>query len=163
MRIWFALFLTAAMMSAQTPSNKGYILQEIRSGLFWISDGAYNSMFLVTNDGVIAIDALPTLGQKYLDAIREVTNKPIRYLIYSHEHTDHIGAASMFPGSAKIIAQEETAAILRRRNDPRRPLPAITFRDRYVVSLGGQQLELIYPRPNHQSGNIIIWAPLRRL
>jgi glyoxylase-like metal-dependent hydrolase (beta-lactamase superfamily II) len=91
-----------------------------------------------------------------------VTDKPIRYLIYSHEHTDHIGEASLFPAGTKIIAQEETAAILKRRNDPRRPAPSITFRDRYTVALGGQKLELIYPGPNHQSGNMIIWAPRQK-
>jgi glyoxylase-like metal-dependent hydrolase (beta-lactamase superfamily II) len=82
--------------------------------------------------------------------------------VYSHEHTDHIGAATLFPTSATIIAQQETAGILKRRNDPRRPVPAITFRDRYTLKLGGQTLELIYPGPNHETGNIIIWAPRQR-
>jgi glyoxylase-like metal-dependent hydrolase (beta-lactamase superfamily II) len=148
-------------IGAHSP-DKGYSVQEIRDGLYGVTDGAYNTMFLVTSEGVIAVDALPTLGPRQLVAIREVTDKPLRYLIYSHEHIDHIGAASLFPQSVKIIAQEQTAAILKRRNDPRRPVPAITFRDRYTLKLGGQTLELIYPGPNHQTGNIIIWAPRQK-
>jgi glyoxylase-like metal-dependent hydrolase (beta-lactamase superfamily II) len=147
---------------AERPPNKGYTVQEIRGGLYWIADGAYNTMFLVTSEGVIAVDALPTLGEKQLAAIRGVTDKPIRYLVYSHEHTDHIGAASLFPASTQIVAQEETAAILKRRRDPRRPVPSTTFRDRYSLRLGGQTLELIYFGPNHETGNIIIWAPRQR-
>jgi glyoxylase-like metal-dependent hydrolase (beta-lactamase superfamily II) len=158
MRAFLCLIIFAGVLLGQ----KGYSVKEIRDGLYFLTDGAYNTMFLVTSDGVIAIDALPTLGANELAAIREVTDKPIRYLIYSHEHTDHIGAASLFPGSVKVIAQEQTAAILKRRNDPRRPVPSITFRDRYTVELGGQKLELAYPGPNHQSGNIIIWAPRQK-
>ncbi|MBV9742213.1 MAG: MBL fold metallo-hydrolase, partial [Acidobacteriia bacterium] len=145
-----------------SPVPKAYSCALIRDGLYWITDGAYNTMFLVTRDGVVAVDAPPTLGENYLKAIREVTDKPINYLIYSHEHTDHIGGASLFPKSAKIIAQEETAAILKRRNDPRRPLPAITFRDRYTLRTGGEEIQLIYPGPNHQTGNILIWAPRQK-
>src|SRR5262245_46706045 len=115
-------------------------------------------MFLVTAEGVVAVDAPPTLGGNYLKAIREVTDKPIQYLIYSHEHTDHIGAASQFPRRAKVIAQEETARILRRREDPRRPLLVITFLDRYTLRIGGESVELVYAGPNHQAGNILIWA-----
>ena len=114
---------SAELIAAQTGDlqNKGYICEQIRGGLYWITDGAYNTMFLVTPEGVVAVDAPPTLGANYLKAIREVTDKPIRYLIYSHEHTDHIGGASLFPKTAKIVAQEETARVLARRNDPRRP------------------------------------------
>jgi len=54
--------------------------------------------------GRIAVDPLPTLGVAYLDAIRSVTDKPIRYIIYSHSHTDHIGASGLFPKEAKVIA-----------------------------------------------------------
>jgi glyoxylase-like metal-dependent hydrolase (beta-lactamase superfamily II) len=148
------LFAAIAGLAAQA--------QLIRDGLYWITDGAYNTMFLVTSEGVVAVDPLPTLGSNYLKAIREVTDKPVKYVIYSHEHTDHIGGASLFPKSAQIIAQEETAAILKRRNDPRRPVPGITFRDRHTLRIGGQELQLVYPGPNHEAGNILIWAPRQK-
>jgi len=149
-------------MHAQVPAGKGYEVKESKDGLYWVTDGAYNTMFLVTRDGVIAVDALPTMGERQIAAIREVTDKPIRYLVYSHEHTDHIGAASLFPSGIKIVAQAETAATLKRRKDPRRPVPTVTFRDHLTLSLGDQKLELIYPGPNHQTGNIIIWAPRQK-
>ncbi len=78
MRAINALSLWAGVMFGQTSGNKGYFVQEIKDGLYWVSDGAYNTMFLVTIDGVIAVDALPTLGEKQLAAIREVTDKPIQ-------------------------------------------------------------------------------------
>jgi glyoxylase-like metal-dependent hydrolase (beta-lactamase superfamily II) len=141
------------------PAAKGYVVQEIRGGLYWVSDGAYNTMFLVTSAGVIAVDAPPTLGPNYLKAIAEVTSQPVKYLVYSHEHTDHIGAAYLFPKDAKIVAQKETAEILAERKDLRRPVPSITFGDSYELRLGGEVLLLKYPGINHERGNIFIYAP----
>ena len=139
--------------------EKGYVAQQIQGGLYWVSDGAYNTMFLVTSDGVVAVDAPPTLGANYLKAIAEVTPQPVKYLIYSHEHTDHIGAAYLFPKSVSIIAHKETAEILAQRKDPRRPLPNITFTDSYRLNVGGETLVLDYPGINHERGNILIYAP----
>src|SRR4029079_2318152 len=73
--------------------SKGYLVEEVRDGLYWVTDGVYNTMFLVSDAGVIAVDAPPSLGENYIKAIREVTDKPIIYVIYSHSHIDHIGAA----------------------------------------------------------------------
>ena len=142
--------------------EKGYVVREIRGGLYWVSDGAYNTMFLVTSKGVVAIDAPPTLGANYLKAISEVTSQPVVYLIYSHEHTDHIGAAHLFPKGVQIIAQRETARILAERRDPRRPLPTIVFDDKFVLKLGGETLLLEYPGINHERGNIFIFAPRQK-
>jgi hypothetical protein len=64
MRVITAFLLWAGIMFGQTPGNKGYSIQEIKDGLYWVSDGAYNTMFLVTSDGVIAVDALPTLAPR---------------------------------------------------------------------------------------------------
>lgn len=145
------------------PAEKGYFVQEIRGGLYWVTDGLYNTMFLVSSQGVIAVDPLPNLGDKYLKAIREVTNKPVTYVIYSHEHTDHIGAAYLFPKNAVYIAQKNTAEILSRRRDPRRPAPNVTFTDTYTLTAGEQTLVLDYKGVNHEAGNIFIYAPKQRV
>src|SRR5205085_10449824 len=54
----------------------------------------HQAMFVVTSDGVIATDPIaygrPTGGQTYLDEIKKVTDKPVKYVIYSHHHFDHI-------------------------------------------------------------------------
>jgi glyoxylase-like metal-dependent hydrolase (beta-lactamase superfamily II) len=145
------------------PPEKGYFVQEIRGGLYWVTDGLYNTMFLVSSQGVIAIDPLPNLGSKYLKAIADVTNKPITHVIYSHEHTDHIAAAYLFPKNAVYIAQKSTAEILARRNDPRRPAPTVTFDQNYTLTVGDQTLVLEYKGVNHEGGNIFIYAPKQKV
>jgi glyoxylase-like metal-dependent hydrolase (beta-lactamase superfamily II) len=104
-----------AAIGPAIPPEKGYVVEEIRGGLYWVTDGSYNTMFLVTDEGVVAIDAPPSIGANYLKAIAEVTDKPIKYVIYSHSHLDHIGAAaSIFPENATYIAHEKVAEELQR-------------------------------------------------
>ena len=84
--------IPAIAMGPQIPA-KGYLVQEIRDHLYWVTDGAYNTMFLVSNQGVIVVDAPFTIGKNYLKAIAEVTKEPVKIVIYSHAHMDHIWAA----------------------------------------------------------------------
>src|SRR5262249_33411718 len=158
-----ALAAAALFTAPEIPKDKGYAVQEIRGGLYWVTDGAYNTMFLVHESGVIAVDPLPTLGPRYLEAIAQVTKKPITHVVYSHEHTDHIGAARLFPSSATFIAQRETAELLAARKDPRRPVPSIQFVDRSTLEVGGQRLVLEYRGVNHSRGNVFIHAPKQRV
>ena len=62
-------------------------------------------MFLVTQEGVVVVDAPPAIGDKIFAAVSEVTDRPITHLIYSHAHKDHIGAANLFENvtSALIV------------------------------------------------------------
>jgi len=145
------------------PPDKGYFVQEIRGGVYWVTDGLYNTMFIVSSAGVIAVDPLPNLGARYLKAIREVTDKPITHVIYSHEHTDHIGAAYLFSKDAVYIAHEQTAQILARRQDPRRPVPNQTFSQSRTLDVGDQSLVLEYKGTNHEAGNIFIYAPRHKI
>ena len=143
--------------------TKGYLVEEISDGLYWVTDGAYNTIFLTTGEGVIAVDAPPSIGENYLNAIAEVTDEPITHVIYSHTHRDHIGAASMFPSDAVIISQKNVALELEQRNDPNRPIPEVTFDDEYLLEVGNQSLELKYDGPMHEPGNIFIYAPQQKV
>jgi glyoxylase-like metal-dependent hydrolase (beta-lactamase superfamily II) len=149
----------------EIPSEKGYLVQEIGNQLYSVSDGSYNAMFMVTDQGVIAIDAPPTLGNKYLKAIAEITNKPVSHVIYSHAHLDHIGAAGVFPKNATYIAQQETVNELQRAMNTATnksavpPVPTVTFPKNMTLQIGNQTLQLDYHGNNHLPGNIFIYAP----
>ena len=151
------------------PSEKGYLVQEIGDQLYSVSDGSYNTMFMVTDEGVIAIDAPPTLGANYLKAIAEVTDKPTTHVIYSHAHMDHIGAACIFPENATFVAQQETASELQRAMNVATntsmvpPVPTETFSKNMTLKVGNQTLQLDYHGNNHLPGNIFIYAPQQKV
>jgi glyoxylase-like metal-dependent hydrolase (beta-lactamase superfamily II) len=148
---------------------KGYLVQEIRDHLYWVTDGSYNTIFLVTEKGVVAVDAPPSIGKNYLKAIAEVTNKPIAYVIYSHAHLDDIGAAGIFPKNATYIAQQETAGELQRAKSVAKnasmvpPIPTVSFSKNYTLQIGNQTLNLDYYGNNHLPGNIFIYAPKQKV
>jgi glyoxylase-like metal-dependent hydrolase (beta-lactamase superfamily II) len=152
--------------SAQGPAidpAKGYRLQDLGSGLYMITDNAYQSMFLVYDRGVVVIDAPPSYAAHIRQAIGEVSDKPITHVVYSHSHIDHIGGAKALGGHTVILAQEETLRLLKRAADPNRPLPTITFSDKYTLRVGSQLLEFSYHGNAHEPGNIFIYAPLQRV
>lgn len=141
---------------------KGYRTQKLGNGLYMITDGGYQSMFMTYEDGVVVVDAPPAYASLIPKAIAEVTDKPITHIVYSHYHVDHIAGAKSLGGSPVIIAQKETNRLLARDNDPNRPLATVTFEDEYRVAVGSQVLELSYHGTAHAPGNIFIYAPAQR-
>ncbi len=150
--------------SAKGPAiekSKGYRVQELGKGLYMITDNVYQSMFMVYESGVVLVDAPPPFAQYIRRAVADVTNKPITHLVYSHAHIDHIGGYKSLNLETQpmIIAHEETKRLLLRANDPNRPGPTVTFKDKYTLRVGTQVLELSYTGIAHEAGNIYIYAP----
>lgn len=141
---------------------KGYRIEELGKGLYLITDNAYQSMFMVYETGVVVIDAPPPYAAHIVQGIREVTDKPITHLVYSHSHSDHIAGANALGKVPVIIAHAATKRLLERDNDPQRPLPTVTFEDRYSLKVGSQVLELSYHGDAHEPGNIFIFAPAQQ-
>ncbi len=158
-------YLPVPAGSAGPPLNAdGYYVGRIKGDLHWVTDGFCQAMFLSTRDGVVLVDAPPTIGgnlQRAIDSVTLPAGRPSRvtHLVYSHSHADHIGAASLFGRKVERIAHAETRQLLREAGDPNRPLPTTTFEDRFVLRVGGEQLVLSYHGPNHSPDNILIHAP----
>ncbi|MFG2357402.1 MBL fold metallo-hydrolase [Streptomyces sp. NPDC048521] len=150
-----------------TPNAQGYYVGRIRGHLYWVTDANYQAMFLTTREGVVLVDAPPTLGHNLLRAIGEVTEAnglpdKVTHLVYSHSHADHIGASAILGKHVVRIAHSETRALLQFDRDPNRPLPTETFDDHYVLEVGGERLELAHHGPNHSPDNIYIYAPTQK-
>ena len=144
-------------------SEKGYAVIEIGDGLYWITDGTYQMMFLTTGEGVIVVDAPMGLGSKIQQAISDVTLEKVTHLIYSHIHKDHVGSASLFSKDTTYISHIDTAKHLAMKNDPQRPIPSITFDNQYTLSVGDQVLELSYIGAFHSKGDIVISSPAHKV
>ncbi len=150
--------------SGASNAPKGrYETRPLGDGFYWVTDGAYSTMFAVSSEGVIACDAPPTLGENYLRAIAEVTDKPVRYLVYSHEHVDHIAGSHLFPATAKVVANRRTAELLASRQDRRRRSPDIVYDNEYVLELGDKRLDLSWRGINHCVDNTFIFARKQKI
>ena len=145
-------------------NDQRYYVGRVERNLYWVTDGVYNSAFLTTRDGVVMFDAPASIGQNLRRAVDEIAAangvpNTVTHLVYSHHHADHAGAASLFGGDVVHIGHEETKRLLARDNDPGRPVPEVTFADRYTLEVGGERVELAWHGPNHSPDNIFIHFP----
>src|SRR5262249_6144538 len=130
-------------------NDQGYYAGRVERNLYWVTDGTYQSAFLTTSDGVVLLDAPPTIGHNLRRAVDEiaaangVSNK-VTHLIYSHHHADHAGASSLFDKDVVRIGHEETRRLLLRDDDPARPAPEETFQDRRGLEIGGERIDLAW-------------------
>ncbi|MFC8237279.1 MBL fold metallo-hydrolase [Streptomyces sp. NPDC057284] len=146
--------------------ESGYVVQELGGGAHFVTQGMINTMFVETTHGVVLVDASPFLGEKLLEAIESVTPKPVTHLIYSHAHSDHIGAAHLLNRNGlKIISHEITGEFIKDvKNDGRRPLPTETFSGRRKeMDIDGVRFVLDYTGDWHQAGNLFIHLPELKL
>jgi glyoxylase-like metal-dependent hydrolase (beta-lactamase superfamily II) len=130
--------------------------------------GNSQAMFVATNDGVIATDPIgygrPQAVTSYIDEIKKVTDKPIKYLIYSHHHFDHISGGKPFKDAgARIIAHKRAKERLAVLKDPATPLPDETFEKKRTLNLGGTSLELTYLGLNHSDSSIVMRLPKQKI
>jgi glyoxylase-like metal-dependent hydrolase (beta-lactamase superfamily II) len=158
--------------SAQTPSAPPPFATtkvEGTDNVYVFRHGNHQSMFVVTKDGVIATDPVsygrPTGGQIYVDEIKKVTDKPIKYLIYSHVHFDHIAGGKAFKDAgARIIAHKNATNRLKVVQDPHTPIPDESVSNRgKTLKLGGTTLELKYVGPNHSDSLLVMRLPKEKL
>lgn len=126
------------------------------------------SMFVVTSEGVIAADPVgygrPQGGATYLAEIKKVTNQPIRYLVYSHHHFDHIAGGQAFKDAgARIVAHRRAKERLEVLKDPNTVLPDETVDKQRTITLGGTTLELTYVGANHSDSTLVMRLPRERI
>jgi glyoxylase-like metal-dependent hydrolase (beta-lactamase superfamily II) len=145
-------------------NEQGYYVGRVERNLYWVTDGVYQCAFLTTSDGVVVLDAPPTIGHNIQRAVDEIAaangvSNQVNYLVYSHHHSDHVGAASLFDKNVTRIGHEETRKLLLRDDDPARPPNEETFQDNRTLEIGSERIDLAYYGPNHSPDNIVIHLP----
>jgi glyoxylase-like metal-dependent hydrolase (beta-lactamase superfamily II) len=137
-------------------------------GVYVFRAGNHQSMFVVTRAGVIATDPIgygrPQMVKTYIEEIRKVTDQPIKYLVYSHHHNDHISGGQPFKDAgATIVAHRRAKERIQAQNDPAMVVPDETFDKQRVLRLGGTSLELTYVGLNHSDSSIVMRLPKEKV
>ncbi len=176
------LLLPALLAAAPAEAPKNYFnLHEVGAGV-WAAVSAPgsraggNAGFIVGSDGVAVIDDFetPEAARALLAAIRKVTPLPVRFVIDTHYHLDHVGGNGVFAEAGAVVAAEENvrawertenlkffgAAIKReeRAMVESLALPTLTYRDGVVLWLGERRV-VVRVMPGHTGSDSVVVVP----
>ena len=156
----------------QTAKPPGPLRTErVRGDLHMISGEGGNVALYATSDGVILVDDMFDRNHAdILAQVKTVTDKPLKYVVNTHQHDDHAGGDFKMLPIAEVIAHRNVYANLK---DLKRPyyedtpgtpigLPRVTFTDELDVHLGGKDVQAHYFGRGHTSGDAIIYFPERQ-
>ncbi len=150
----------------------------------YTAEGDPNTGIVIGDEAVMVIDtqATPVMAQDVIRRIREVTDKPIRYVVLSHYHAVRVLGASAY-GADHIIASEATREMIVERGQqdylsevqrfprlfrsvetiPGLTWPTITFTDCMTLFLGRTEVQIIHAGRGHTKGDTIVWLPQERV
>ncbi|HEB96384.1 MAG TPA: MBL fold metallo-hydrolase [Sedimenticola thiotaurini] len=165
--------------------EKQVSFEQLADGVYaYTAEGDPNTGIIIGDDGVMVIDAqaTPQMAQDVIRRIREVTDKPIRYLVLSHYHAVRVLGASAYRPE-QIIASQATYDLIVERGQqdfesevgrfprlfrgvdsiPGLTWPTIAFDTSMTLWLGGRRVELMHLGRGHTKGDIVAWLPDERI
>ena len=147
---------------AQTPfGTQSYTIETLGPDTYGFRVGTARSLIIVGDEGVMYIDPLtPEDAKNGLAAVREITDKPIKYVVYSHQHWDHILGGQVFKDEgATFVSHVECVKHFYRHPNPDLVMPDITVEANDSLSLGNRTVQFLYFGPNHGDCLIVPWLP----
>ena len=140
---------------AQTAAPVREITQ-IGGNLYRFRNNNHYSVFVVTPQGIIATDPINADAAGWLKAqFKERFNQVARYVIYSHDHADHISGGEPFADTATFVAHENARRTIIGERRPT-PVPQLTLTERMRVELGGAAVDLVYVGANHSDNSLVM-------
>jgi glyoxylase-like metal-dependent hydrolase (beta-lactamase superfamily II) len=168
-----AMGLVAAALAtsakAQAPQTLPYATTKVEGtdNVYIFRYMGHQSMFVVTKDGVIATDPISLrrpAAKAYIEEIRKVTQAPIKYVIYSHAHYDHIAGGKPFKDLGAIfIAHKNAKARILELKPEDVVVPDQVVDKQKTITLGGTTLELLYVGKNHSDSTLVMRLPKEKI
>ena len=166
-RLSFAFIALAAFVTQGQDFSKVEVRATKVAGSVYMLTGAGGNIGVSAgDDGIVVVDdQYAPLAPKIEAALREITSKPVRFILNTHYHGDHTGGNEHFGKSAPIVAHENVRKRLaagttaRGRSTPPRPkaLPVLTFDDAVTIHLNGEDIRAVHMPHGHTDGDSIIW------
>jgi glyoxylase-like metal-dependent hydrolase (beta-lactamase superfamily II) len=150
----------------------------------YTAEGDPNTGIVIGDDAVLVADtqATPAMAQDVIRRIRQVTDKPIRYVVLTHYHAVRVLGASAY-GAQQVIASEDTYDLIVERGEadkaseigrfprlfnnvetvpPGMTWPTLTFRGKMTLWLGTLEVQLLQLGRGHTKGDTVVWLPQER-
>ena len=169
--------LTVAALPAQAPQGGGRggraggagqtveKIRQLKPDLYMVTGGGANTLVRVTKEGLIVVDTKNPSDENYtrlMEEIRSVSPLPVRIVINTQHHPDHVGNNQKFiDAGAQVVALEalktHMASDARTKAIP--GLPTQTFARDHVVTLGGAEVRAAFFGRGHTGGDTMVYFP----
>ncbi len=118
-----------------------------------------DSLIVVTKAGVLVADGQGSVAatKGMVDAIAKITPAPITHVVIASDHGDHTGGNAAFPASVKYFIHPTSQAILKG------PAGAELVTDKTTVSLGGEEIQILFLGRAHTGGDLTVWLPRQKI
>ncbi len=137
-------------------------MEKLADDLHVIIGSGGNVAVLTTEEGVILVDDkfernVPQIVAK----VKSVTDKPIKYIINTHQHGDHTGGNHALMTSTEIFAHKNARTNMVKNNQP--GVPRVSFGDEMALNLGGKEVRARYFGAGHTNGDAVIYFPAQKV
>lgn len=153
------LLVTAAV--AQTGGDKPPITLDRVAGNVYVVNGTFTHAALsIGDDGVLLVDGtLAESADESRAILRRLTDKPLKFVVDTHCHSDHTGANAAYKGSAPIVAHANVAKRLSTGTEvcPKGALPDITFEGASSIYFNGEEVRLLTLPAGHTDSDLIVY------
>lgn len=147
------LLILTALISVLAQTN--FKIESVRGDVYRFVAGNYVSVFIVTNDGIVVADPISKEAAIWLKAeLAKRFKQPIRHVIYSHNHPDHIYGGEVFDGEGVQFISHELAREDIVRSKAQTRIPNLVFKDEMTLNVGASQVRLRYHGVNNGRGSI---------
>jgi len=160
----------AGTAMAQTPAAPPFATTKVEGtdNVYIFRYQNHQAIFIVTPAGVIATDPIsygrPQAAVTYVDEIRKITKAPIKYLVYSHHHYDHIAGGKPFKDAgATVVAHRRAKERLTELKGLDVVIPDQVVDGKRTISLGGTNVELHYMGRNHSDSSLVMFLPKEKI
>ena len=154
--ILLALLFSSLNLSVnQLAYANEYKIERVTGNVYRFVSGRHRSVFLVSENGILVTDPLNTRAATWLKKeLKSRFDLPVKYVVYSHNHSDHIYGAEVFRDSRAVFVSSQLT-----RQDiivtrAKTVIPDVTFQEKMNITLGKNQVELRYHGPNDGRGSI---------
>jgi glyoxylase-like metal-dependent hydrolase (beta-lactamase superfamily II) len=163
----FAALARPAIGQDATPAPPTDEVIELAENVYAFSSSNYVSLIVVTDEGVITTDPSSQFdtdrANRLKAAIAELTDQPVRYVVYSHSHADHATGGGVFSDTATFVSHANAVDKIAEIGDPNTPVPTESFDSTKTIELGGTTVELIYTGRNHSDNSLVVFLPAERI
>lgn len=141
--------------------------EHITGNIYKIFGGGGNTLVVVQKDGVVLVDTkMPGNGPYIVEQVKKITDKPIKLIINTHSHPDHVGSndylREQYPNVRIVMNEGAKEELSGPRGNPKL-LPTETYKDRMTIGEGADRIELYHFGRGHTNGDTFVLFPAARL